>query len=144
MNWSTLEGLNPVGARLKQIEAIPVTTASVIIDLSLRTNIWSALIAGRLVMVQAQADVYYAFNSENGGSIDQTNVTAGNATQCALIPAGACLPFRPPYASQQDINSSAGAITLLGMCRFLLVRGDVASTLRLYLGSEKNSQRVGL
>lgn len=144
MNTSVLEGLQPVGARLKQIEAIPVTTSSVIIDLQARTNIWGPLTGGRIVMVTAQADVYYAFNSENAGSIDQTVTSAASVQACDLIPGGAKLPFRPPYASQQDINSSAGAITNLGMCRYLIVRGDVASTLRFYVAGEKPSQRVGL
>lgn len=141
MNQSTYEGLNPVGPRLGKIEAIPVTTASVIIDLQARTNIWSALQGGRLVLMGAQADVYFAHNSENGGSIDQTSTAAGSATACAVITAGSILPLRPPYVTQADVNSSGGTITNVGMCRYLLVRGDVASTLRVWVASEKPSTR---
>lgn len=142
---ATWSSLNPIGARLGKTAAVAVTTGSVVKDLQSLTNIWTALTKGQLVMVQTQADVYYAFNSENGGTIDQTAADATNPSQqCALIPAGACLPFRPPYVSQTEINQSGGALTNLGMCRYLLVRGDAASTMRLYIASEKPSDRVGI
>lgn len=139
------EGLEPVGARLKQIEAVAVTTSSVIIDLSTRTNIWTALQSGRLLMMQSSGtDVFYAFNTENSGSIDDTNTTAGNATQCDMVPAGARLPVRPPYIPQIQINQSAGTITNLGLCRYLIVKAPIATVLRLSLASEdpnvKNAQ----
>lgn len=139
------EGLRPIGARLAKVEAIPVTTSSVIIDLQARTNIWNASTdsasQGRLLMLQTSADVYYAFNSENSGSIDQTNTTPGNATQCDMIPAGARVPIRVPYTSQAQVNANASGITNLGMCRYLLVRGDIASTLRISLASEASSKK---
>jgi hypothetical protein len=142
MNQATWEFLNPIGARLGKVNAIPVTTASVVIDLSTYTNIWAALIAGRAVLVKATADVYYAFNSENGGTIDQTaSGTGSQATHCDVIPAGSCLPLKPPYVTQADVNGSAGAITNVGMCRYLLVKGDVATILRVQVVSERPSTR---
>lgn len=137
------EGLEPVGARLKDIEALAVTTSSVIIDLSTRAAIWAELQAGRLMMVQSSGvDVFYAFHSENSGSIDETNTTAGNATQCDMVPAGARLPMRPPYVTQKEVNSSAGATTNLGLCQFLIVKGPVATILRLSLASEDQLKKT--
>jgi hypothetical protein len=137
------EGLEPVGARLGDIEAIAVTTSSVIIDLSTRTNIYAEIDAGRLLMAQSSGvDVFYAFHSENSGSIDETNTTAGNQTQCDMIPAGARIPMRPPYLSQRDINSSGGTLTNTGKCRYLLVKAPVATTLRLSLASEDQNKRT--
>lgn len=139
---AALEGLEPVGARLRQIEAIAVTTSSVIIDLSTRTNLYAAAQSGRLLIFQSSgADIFYAFTSENSGSIDETNTTAGNATQCDMIPAGARIPIRPPYTPQYLINGSAGAIITAGMCRYLIVKGLVATTLRVSLASQDRKDR---
>lgn len=135
------EAFNPLGCALGKVEAIPVTTSSVIIDLSTRTNIYADLQAGRLMLADADgADVYYAFNSENSGSIDQTNTTAANQTQCGRIPAGMLVPMRVPYHNQQEANQ--GSLTV-GMYRYLLVRANVACTLRLYVCSETPSKRGG-
>lgn len=140
MSIYTNEAFSPRGARLGKIEAIAVTTSSAIIDLSARTNIWADLQAGRLLLADADgADVYYAFNSENSGTIDQTNTTAGNQTQCARIPAGALVPLRPYYHTLAKKNASLGAITVEGICRYLLVRAPIACTLRLSICSEQPS-----
>lgn len=142
MNQATWENLNPIGPRLGKVAGIPVTTSSVIIDLSTYTQVWAALNGGRGVMMIATADVYYAFNSENSGSIDQTVSGPGSAaTTPSVIPAGAARPLKPPYTTQADINSSGGAITNIGQCRYMLVRGDVASILRVEIASEKPSTR---
>lgn len=133
------EAFAPLGAALSKVEAIPVTTSSVIIDLSTRTNIYADLQAGRLMLADADgADVYFAFNSENSGSIDQTNTTAANATQCARVPAGALVPMRPPYHNQQEANQGGLSV---GMYRYLLVRANIACTLRLSIVSEAPNKR---
>jgi|SRR5882672_1376252 len=134
------EAFSPRGARLSKIEAIAVTTTSAIIDLSTRTNIWADLQAGRMMLADADgADVYFAFNSENSGTIDQTAVTAGGATQCARIPAGALVPMRPYYHTLAKKNASGGTITSEGICRYLLVKAPIVCTLRLSICSEQPS-----
>lgn len=137
------EAFSPRGARLSKIEAIAVTPTSAIIDLSTRTNIYAELLAGRLMLADADgADIYYAFNSENAGTINEANTTAGNATQCARIPAGALVPMRPYYHTLAKKNASGGAITVEGACRYLLVKtatGGVNATLRLSICSEQPS-----
>lgn len=143
---ATWAAMNPVGPRLGKTAAVAVTTASVVKDLQTMCagNIWSALQSGQLVMMLSVADVYIAFNSENGGTIDQAAVDATTpGQQCGVLPAGIAVPLRPPYTTQADINGSAGAITLIGMTRYMLVKGDVASTLRLWVASEKPSARSG-
>lgn len=137
------EGFCPVFAVLRGCEAIAVTTSSVVIDLSARTNIWTAMLRGHLITADADgADIYYAFTDANSGSIDQTNTTAGNATQCARIPAGALVPGRTVKFGLQDVNGTAGDFgqrTNAGRCQFLIVRAGVASTLRLYVSSQAPS-----
>lgn len=137
------EGLTPIGAVLKGVEAIAVTTSSVIIDLSTRTNIWNAMLHGHLITADADgADVYYAFNDANSGSIDQTNTTAANATQCARFPTGALVPFRAAKFQQQDVNGAQGDFgqrTNVGRCQYLIVRAGIACTLRLYVSSQAPS-----
>lgn|SRR5262249_46788883 len=141
------EGLCPIGATLKGVEAIAVTTSSVIIDLSTRTNIWTAMQRGHLITADADgADVYYAFNDANSGSIDQTNTTAGNATQCGRIPAGALPPMRAAVFGPKDINGTGGDMgqrTNPGRCQYLIVRAGIPCTLRLYVSSQAPSAYRG-
>lgn len=139
------EAFNPLGARLGLIADIAVTATSAVIDLSTWPAFYAQLQAGRLMLADADgADVYYAFNSENSGTIAIAGATAagpGLATQCARVPAGALVPMRPPYHDQKDVNSSAGAITSAGICRYLLVIASVPCTLRLDIVSETTSKR---
>lgn len=136
---------SPVGARIRKIEAIAVTASSVVVDLSLRTNIYQDLLDGQLCLADADGnDIYYAFSSEAAAdTIDNTNTTAANATQCARIPAGALVEFRPPYISQKEVNSSAGALTNLAMCKYLLVKcaAGLTATLRLSIVSEAPNKK---
>lgn len=140
------EAWSPVGARLGKVECIAVTASSVVHDLSTRTNIWTELQNGRLVLADADgADVYYAFNAENAGSIDNTNTTAANQTQCARIPSGALVEFRPPYYSQAEINAPSSGLTNTGMSRYLIVKcaAGLTATLRLSVASEAPSKKLG-
>jgi hypothetical protein len=143
-NWDN-EWHGPVGARLGKVEAIAVTSVSAIIDLSLRTNIYADLQAGRMVLADADgAPVYYAFTSEATGTIDNTSTTAGSATACARI--SDVLPpqrLRPPILTQQEVNSSAGAFTNTGACRYLIVKtASTGATLRLSVCSEDPAKRT--
>lgn len=140
------EAWSPVGARARKCEAIPITSASTVFDLSLRTNIYADLQAGRLVLADADgADVYYFFSSEAAAdTADPANTTAGNATQCARIPTGLLVEFRPPYFSQSEINSSSGGLTNVGMARYLVARTSAGTaTLRLSLAGESPDKKRG-
>lgn len=139
------ESYSPTGARVGKVECLAITSTSAVFDLSARTNIYSDLQAGRLCLADADgADVYYFFNSENGGTVDNTNTTAANATQCARIPTGALVEFRPPYYSLEEVNGSAGAITNQGMAKYLVAKtASGTAILRLSIVSEKESKRKG-
>lgn len=140
------EAWSPVGARVGKVEAIPITATSTVFDLSARTNIYADLQAGRLCLADADgADVYYFFSSENSGTADPANVTAANATQCARIPTGALVEFRPPYYSQAEINAPSSGLTNIGMARYLVARTATGSTatLRLHIASEAPSKKYG-
>lgn len=145
MSEYSYEWWGPVGARIGKVEAIAVTAVSAVIDLSLRTNIYAELQAGRMVMADADGgDVYYAFSSEPVATIDNTSTVAGSATACARI--AALLPpqrMRPPILTQSEVNSSAGALTNTGMCRYLVVKTAAGTaTLRLHICSEAPNKRT--
>lgn len=136
------EAYGPVGVQKSKVECLPITSASTIFDLSTRTNIYTALTEGRLCLADADgADVYYVFSSENSGTVDNTNTTAANATQCPRIPTGALVEFRPPIITQADANSSGGTITNVGMCKYLIAKtASGTATLRLAIVSATPSK----
>lgn len=138
------QAFDPRGGLKAHVECIAVTSTSAIIDLSARTNIYADLSAGLLCLADADgADVYYLFSSENSGTVDNTNTTAANATQCVRIPQDTTVPFRPPFMTQADVNGSAGAITNVGMCKYLIVKTAAApATLRLTIISNQPSKLV--
>lgn len=132
MSQLDLEAVNPIAAQLGKIRAIPVTTSSVIFDLSASTEVWTDVQGGRMLRLRADGnDVYYAFNFTNTGTIDETNTTQGNATQCAVIPAGDYEDVRVPR-----VEGPAG-----GLCQYLLVKGAAACTLRLSVTSADPSRQ---
>ena len=124
------ESVDPKGARLGNIRAIAVTTSSAITDLSASTEIWNDILAGRMIRMRADGgDVYYAFNTANSGTVDQTNTTPGNATQCDIIPAGQFIDVRPPYAAN-------------ALGQWLILKGSVACTLRISVCSESPHNKM--
>lgn len=135
------EAFAPIGARLGKITVLPVDNGAGgdRFDIS-ATEIWNDLIAGRLILADADgADIYYAWNSENSGTVDET-ATTGAATQCGRVPAGALVPFRPFFHSIKSKNSSGGTVTSEGICKYLIVKCTVASAkLRLYVCSQAPS-----
>lgn len=139
------EAYGPLGALKSKVECLAITSASAIFDLSTRTNIYADLTAGRLCLADADgADVYYVFSSENSGTVDNTNTTAANATQCVRIPTGALVEFRPPKLTQQEVNSSAGALVTTGMCKYLIAKtASGTATLRLAIVSESLNHSQG-
>lgn len=130
-----------VGAQLGKIEAIAVTNSSVAIDLSARTNIYADLQAGRVLVACPDAVVWYAFSSESGGTIDNTSTAAHSATACAALEANVNTPLLVPMVDQQEVNSSAGALTVTGMCRYLIVKTATSAILRLWVATETPRKR---
>lgn len=141
----TYEAFGPVGALKAKVECLAITSASTIFDLSTRTNIYADLCAGRLCLADADgADVYYVFSSENSGTVDNTNTTAANATQCARFPTGALCDFRPPVLTQAEVNSSGGTLTNTGMAKYLIAKtASGTATLRLTIVAEAQNKRTG-
>lgn len=144
MSNPELQQTSHTGAQLGKIEAIPVTATSVEHDLATRTNIYADLQAGRLLMVVADTnDVFYAFSSESGGTVDNTSTTAASTTACGRFVKDEPTPVIPPMVSQQQVNSSAGALTNTGLCRYLLVKtASATATLRLWVATEPPHRRL--
>ena len=129
MSQLDLEAVNPIAAQLGKIRAVAVTTTSTRHNLAVTgTEVWADVILGRMLRMYADGnDVYYAFNSADAGTVDETNTTAANATQCACIPAGDFRDVRPPY------------IKGTGLCSWLIVKvaaSTAAAVLRLEISSE--------
>jgi hypothetical protein len=132
MSQLDLEAVNPIGPLLGQIRAIAVTTSSARFDLSALAEFGTGgdEMARVFRFTANGGDVYIAFNTSNAGSIDETNTTAGNATQCDVIPDGQFRDFRMPY-----VNGT-------GLATWLLVKGSVACKLRISKSSEDPIQRI--
>jgi hypothetical protein len=143
-NWQT-EAFGPLAPLRGKVEAIAVTATAQVLDLSTCTNIYADLQAGRLCMADADGnDIYFAFLSEATGAIDDTNTTRGAAEQCARLPTGCLVTFRPPIHTLKEQNSSGGAITSVGMCRYIALKcaAGKSATLRLLIVSEAPHKRV--
>lgn len=139
MSIQQAEAFNPLGALQNKIAVVAVTTSSNPNDMS-GTNIWADVQAGRLLLADADgADVYYFWTSESAKTVDETATSGAN--QAMRIPAGALVPMRPPYITIGEKNSSAGAITNDGVCKFLVVKAPIACKLRLAVVSETPSHR---
>lgn len=128
------EELTPVAARKGKIRVVVVTTSSVAFDLTLATEIIGDINDGRFMRLQADpaGDVYYAFDVVTG-TIDKTNSTIANATQCDCIPAGQYRDVKIPYVP--------GLGSGTGLCSWLMVQGSAAGFLRISPSSESQKQR---
>ena len=136
MSQLDLEAVNPIAPLMGKIRAIAVTTSSA------RHNLAALAEFGtggddmaRVFRLEADgADVYFFFNNADAGTVDQTNTTAGNANQCAVIPMGQFRDVRMPW-----VKAGAGATT--GIATWLVVKGSAACTLRITLSSEDPTKR---
>jgi hypothetical protein len=134
MSQLDLEAVNPIAPLLGKIRAFAVTTSSARFDISACTEFSSDDLA-RVFRFEANGgDVYWAINNSNAGTVDETNTTASNATQCAVIPNGTFKDVRLPWVK---IGGSATA----GLATWLIIKGSAACTLRVSLSSENTSQR---
>jgi hypothetical protein len=138
MSQLDLEAVNPIAPLLGKIRAIAVTTSSARFDIAAMTEFGSGGDdLARVFRFEATGgDVYIAFNTSNAGSIDETNTTASNATQCAVVRDGTFKDYRLPYVR-------LGGGVPAGLATWILVKGSVACTLRVSLSSEDPVQRMG-
>lgn len=124
MSTLEMESLTPIGAQLGKVRAISVTTSSARHNLAALTELSAAVDRGAILRLRADGDdVYYAFNTADSGSIDETNTTASNATQCDMIPAGDFIDVRCPRIADT-------------LATWLLVKGPTACRLRISISSE--------
>lgn len=131
MSQLDLEAVNPIGPMLGKIRAVAVTTSSARHDLAALAEFGTGNELSRVLRLEANGgDVYYAFNTSDAGTVDEANTTAGNATQCAVIPDGQFRDIRVPY------------VRGTGLASWLLVKGSAACVLRVSLSSENPITRI--
>lgn len=141
------EAMTPIGALLKGTRAIAVTTASQNFDLSAISEFKGAAAApipaydemASIFRLRADGgDVYYAFYFDNSGTIDDTNTTQGNATQCDVIPAGQFIDVRIPWTRRLTTDGNGK------LCSFLYFKTKTGTaTLRVSVCSEPQNKRFG-
>lgn len=148
MDYQTMyEAMTPVGALLKGTRAIAVTTASANVDLSTISEFKGAA-SGAIPAYDEMAsifrlradggDVYYAFYFDGTGTIDDTNTTQGNVTQCDVIPAGQFIDVRIPWTRRLTSDGNGK------LCSFLYYKSKVGTpTLRISVASEPPNKRMG-
>lgn len=104
-----------------RIGVVAIGTGSAVFDLS---TYLTAISRGHYLTLQADGgDVYFAMNNVNGGTVDESNTTAGNATVCWKIPNGTV----QHYQLVEDFT-------------FLVAKGSVACKLRLHVSSLSPTQ----
>ncbi len=136
MSQIELEALKPVGPVIGKIRAIAVTSTQGNTDLTSISEFGTGTDAARIFRLRADGNnIYFGFSNSSGATIDDTNTTQANATQCDVIPAGqfvdVCLPYK---------YNGTSAVCLYSFLYYKTATG-LTATLRISVVSEDPGNR---